>query len=419
MTANPSDTTGPLAGLTVLELSRVAPGAFCSMMLADLGAVVIKVESLPGRSGTGSAVSPTREQARSVPGNSLNRNKLSLSVDLKSERGRELAVRLVETADVLIDGFRPGVLDKLGLGFAAMSEVNPRLVYSAMTGFGSDGPYASAPGHDLTYLGMSGVLAALADEPGATPVPPLNLIADLAGAAMHATVGTLAALAGRHRTGRGQFVDISYLDTSLAIFSATSVLREHLATGRTSGADTGFLRGRYPYYRTYHTGDDQLLSLGCLERGSWERLCRHLGREHLVEVGPRAEDRFRPPTSAHHSAVRELSEVFRTKDRDQWFDELIEQDIAVGKVYELSEVWSDPQVRHRRSVLGWPPADPARPAQIAPAIRLSDTPATIRTAPPVLGQHSAEILRALGCGAEEVVTLHRAGTIHCGGNGDG
>ena len=230
--------TGPLDGVRLLELTRVGPGAFCTMMLADMGADVLKIEPPPTGALRGSGASPGPDEARTLATSFTNRNKRSLTLNLKSPEGQEILHGLVRKHDVLVEGFRPGVMDRLGGGYERLSGLNPRLVYCALSGFGQDGPYRDRPAHDLNFLALAGVLD-LIGEPDRDPAIPLNIIADYAGASMHGFAGVLLALYARERTGRGQLVDVSYLDTTISLLAATPVVRDWFSDGEMPGAARG------------------------------------------------------------------------------------------------------------------------------------------------------------------------------------
>ena len=227
---------GPLTGLKVLEFIRVPPGAFCTMMLADMGAEVLKIETpRPGAAATPQAQAAAE---RRTAFQFVNRGKRSIAIDLKQPAGQELLHRLAADADVLVEGFRPGVMKRLGGDYETLKTVNPRLIYCSLSGFGQDGPYRDTPAHDINFLSIAGVLN-LIGEPDRPPAIPLNLIADYAGASMHGLVGILLAVLARQRTGRGQFVDVSYLDSTLALLAATPALQAFLSAGVDSAAATG------------------------------------------------------------------------------------------------------------------------------------------------------------------------------------
>src|SRR5947209_12622116 len=298
----------PLEGLRVLDLTRLLPGGFCSMLLADFGAEVIKVED----TGLGDYVRwapPFYEGAERSAGSalflSLNRGKRSIRVDLKSDAGKEVLLRLARDADGLLESFRPGVLDRLGVGYERLRAENPRLVYCAITGYGQDGPGRDRSGHDLNYLGLNAILG-LTGEADGEPVPSAVQIADLGGGALMAVVGILMALRERERSGQGQLVDCSMFDGSLSFL--VMLAAEMLAGGPPPRRGELRLGGGIVCYRPYRCADGYV-TLGALEPKFWSAFCRGVGREDLVDHA------FDPPGSEAHRAV---GEIFAGRTREQW-----------------------------------------------------------------------------------------------------
>ena len=276
---------GPLEGIKILELIRVAPGAFCTMMLADMGAEVLKIET-PLTDASDAGAEQASADARRAAFQFVNRNKRSIAINLKHAAGQKILHQLAADADVVVEGFRPGVMARLGGDYATLSHLNPRLIYCSLSGFGQDGPYRDLPAHDINYLSIGGVLN-LIGEPERPPAIPLNIIADYAGASMHGVVGILLALLARQQTGRGQWVDVSYLDTTISLLAATPMLRDFFLNGSVSGRGEGALGGSFPYYTTYETADGKLLSVGCTEPWLWQNFCTAIGREDLAEFALR------------------------------------------------------------------------------------------------------------------------------------
>ena len=289
----------PLEGLTVLDLSRLLPGGYCSLILADFGADVIKVED----TGMGDYVrwappyyDGAEETARSAKFLSLNRGKRSIRIDLKNERGKQVLLRLVRGADVLLESFRPGVLDRLGVGYERLKQENPRLVYCAITGYGQDGPNRDRSGHDMNYLGLGGLLG-LTGEADGPPVQSAGQIADLGGGGLMAAVGVLIALRERERSGEGQFVDCSMFDGALSWLAM--VAADMFADGVVPRRGTLHLAGAVTCYRPYRCADGYV-TLGALEPKFWAEFCRGVGREDLLDHA------FDPPGSDAHKAVTEV-----------------------------------------------------------------------------------------------------------------
>jgi crotonobetainyl-CoA:carnitine CoA-transferase CaiB-like acyl-CoA transferase len=400
---------GPLEGIQVLELVRVAPGAFCTMMLADMGAEVLKVETPP-------AVLPdartedTEGAARRAAFDFVNRNKRSIAVNLKHPDGRRLLHQLAATADVVVEGFRPGVMARLGGDYATLSQLNPRLIYCSLSGFGQDGSYRDLPAHDINYLALGGVLN-LIGEPDRPPAIPLNIVADYAGASMHGVVGILLALMARQRTGRGQFVDVSYLDTTVSLLAATPVLRDFFYDGNTCGRGEGALGGSYPYYTTYETADGKLLSVGCTEPWLWQNFCTAIGREDLGRFALRPEHFARVADDAARQARQEVQEILRQKTRDAWCEFFKDKNACVGPVYTAAETFQDPQVQARQMVVDIEDPRYGKVRQAGIAIKLSETPGHIRSVGPAIGEHTEAVLTALGYSATDRRRLHQTGVV--------
>jgi crotonobetainyl-CoA:carnitine CoA-transferase CaiB-like acyl-CoA transferase len=398
-----------LEGITVLELSRVSPGAFCTMLLADMGADVLKIETplaIHTAAGSGISAADTRQAAFSY----VNRNKRSIGLNLKAPQGRQILHQLVTNADVLVEGFRPGVMQRLGADYTTLSQLNPRLVYCSLSGFGQSGPYRDLPAHDVNYLALSGVLNLMgtADRP---PAIPLNLIADYGGAAMHGVVGILLALYARHHTGRGQHVDVAYLDTTISLLAATPRLQNFFAQGSEPQRGHGPYTGQYAFYTTYETKDGKLLSVGCTEPWLWENFCTALGRPDLAGYYRRPEHLKRPPTTEEHRVHDQLQMLFRQRTRDEWLAFLRDKNVCIGPVNTVAEVFNDPQVRHRQMLLEYHTSTQGPVRQAGIAVKLSDTPGQVQHLGPHLGQHTAEALVALGYSQDDVTQLRQNGVI--------
>ena len=395
---------GVLDGIKILELARVPPAELPGMMLADMGADVLKIETPePGR--------PADEDwVRRTIHTFTNRNKRSMTLNMKSAEGQEIFARLAAGADVIVEGFRPGVMKRLGADYETLGRRNARLVYCSLSGFGQDGPYRDYPAHDMNYLSLAGVLN-LIGEPGRKPVIPLNLVADYAGAGMHGALGIVLALFARERTGRGQHVDVSYLDTSVSLLAATPNMRFFFSDGLAPRRGEGFLGGSYPYYAIYETRDGKLLTIGCTEPWLWENFCTAIGRPELTRFA-RKPDQFVRAANAEEEAVRrEIEAIIRTRDRDEWFALLTKADVCVGKVYDVEEMVRDPQLTHRRMIVDVEHPKHGRVRQVGVAIKLSDTPGTIRSAAPLPSEHTENVLKDLGLSAADIGRLRGKGVI--------
>jgi alpha-methylacyl-CoA racemase len=395
--------TLPLEGLRVLDLTRLLPGGFCSLLLADFGAEVIKVED----AGMGDYIrwSPpfyegAEQSARSAMFLSLNRGKRSIRIDLKNDRGKEVLLRLAREADVLLESFRPGVLDRLGVGWERLRAENERLIYCAITGYGQDGPNRDRSGHDMNYLGLGGLLG-LTGQPDGPPVQSAGQIADIGGGALTAAVGVLVALHERQRSGQGQFVDCSMFDGSLSWLAM--VAADLFATGRVPQRGLLHLAGGIVCYRPYRCADGYV-TLGALEPKFWSNFCRGVGREDLLEHA------LDPPGSDTHSA---LEEIFAGRTRGEWAAFASEHDCCLEPVLGLDEALDSEQVSSREMVVELEQPGAERPVRLlGTPIKLSRTPADPTRAPgPSLGEATDELLAGAGYTQEEIAALHESGAV--------
>jgi alpha-methylacyl-CoA racemase len=394
---------GPLSGLRVLDLSRLLPGGFCSLLLADLGADVLKVED----TGMGDYVrwSPpyvegVEDSARSALFLSLNRNKRSIRVDLKSDAGKQVLLRLAREHDVLLESFRPGVLDRLGVGYERLKQENPGLVYCAITGYGQDGPKREAAGHDQNYLALAGLLGVTGEADG-PPIQAAGQIADVGGGALMAAVGILAALRERERSGLGQLVDVSMFDGALSWMGMLAAAM--LADGQVPQRGRLPLAGQFACYRPYAC-EDGWISCGALEPKFWQAWCRGVGREDLVE------HQFATPGSDGHRAIEA---VFASRTRAEWAAFNAEHDCCVEPVLDLDEALDSELVRAREMVVGLDQPGASSPVRLLGLpIKLDRTPGDASRAPgPGLGEHTDEVLAAAGYDADEIAALKASGAV--------
>jgi len=393
-TGNP-DEPAPLAGLRVLDLTRLLPGPVCTLYLADLGADVVKIED----TGAGDYARHLGNRPGTVSAffRAVNRNKRSLALDLKDARGRAAFLALAKDADVIVESFRPGVVRTLGVDYAAVAAINPRIVYAAISGYGQTGPRAHAAGHDINYLGYAGVL----DQSGTRDGPPAlcNLqIADLLGGAASAAIALLAALLGAQRTGRGRYVDVAMADASLAhnIFALHAL--EQWGRVLPRGAD--LLTGGVPCYGVYPTQDGRWLAVGALEPKFWRALCDAIARPDLVagQLAPGDEG----------ARVRaELERVFAGAPLATWTSKLAPVDCCVTPIATLDEALADVQFVAREMVLTR--GDGSR--EYAPPFKVSAHEFAVTRQAPAQGQHSAEVLREAGYGEDAIGALVAAGVV--------
>jgi alpha-methylacyl-CoA racemase len=396
----------PLDGVRVLDLSRLLPGGFCSLLLADFGADVLKVED----TGLGDYVrwatpyyEGVEDSAKSALFLALNRGKRSIRLNLKTEPGREVLLRAVREADVVLESFRPGVLDRLGVGYEAMRAVNPAIVYCAITGYGQDGPLRERSGHDMNYLGLVGLLG-LTGDAGAPPVQAAGQIADLGGGALMAAFGILAALRERDHSGEGQLVDVSMADGALSWLGM--VAARYLAEDVVPRRGDLELAGALVCYRPYECADGWI-TLGALEPKFWQAWCRGVGREDLVE------HQFARPGSEAHG---EVAAIFHARTREEWRAFASEHDCCLEPVLDLDEALESELVRAREMVVELDQPGAQRPVRLLGVpVKLSRTPGDANRAPgPGLGEHTREVLAGLGYGPDAIDALLESGAAAAG-----
>ena len=404
----------PLEGIRVLDLSRLLPGGFCSLLLADFGAEVLKVED----TGAGDYIrwappyyDGAEDSAKSAMFLSLNRNKRSIRIDLKSEAGREVLLRLAHEYDVLLESFRPGVMDRLGVGYERLREENPGLVYCAITGYGQTGPKRDASGHDMNYLGLIGLLG-LSGEQGGPPAQAAGQIADLGGGALMAAFGIMAALrerdggggsqsSGGTGSGEGQLVDVSMADGALSWLAM--VAGSYFADQVVPRRGEQMLAGALICYRPYECADGWV-TLGALEPKFWQAWCRGVGREELIE-----KQFERPGSKAHEQVV----EIFKGRSRSDWRQFATEHDCCLEPVLELDEALSSELVREREMVVTLDqPGVEGGVRQLGVPVKLGRTPGAHDRLPgPALGEHTEEVLRAAGYTDAQVAELLEGGAV--------
>ena len=378
---------GPLAGVKVIELAGIGPGPFCAMMLADMGADVIRVDRASGALG-GDPANP--------PADVLNRGRRSIAVDLKSPDGVEVVLSLVEQADALLEGFRPGVMERLGLGPAECQARNPKLVYGRMTGWGQDGPYAHAAGHDINYIALAGALEGLGRR-GEAPVPPMNLVGDFGGGGMLLAFGLVCGILHARETGEGQVVDAAMVDgaavltTMFHAFRAMGIWADERGTNM---LDTGA-----HFYDVYETADGKYVSIGSIETQFYAELLKHTGLEG--DELPWQMDR-----TAWPSMKERLAAIFRTKTRDEWCQIMEGTDVCFAPVLSFGEAPQHPHNVHRQTFL-----ERDGIVQPAPAPRFDRTPAEIQRPPAHAGQHTDEVLGEAGFDADRIAKLRETGAI--------
>lgn len=387
---------GPLEGLRILDITHVLAGAYCAQLLADMGADVVKIERPTGedfRHGIGSF----------VPFDAVNRNKRSLAIDLRNPAGASAVRRMARNADVLVENFRPGALDRLGLGYDELAVDNPGLVYCSISGFGSTGPYRDRGGFDLVAQGMSGVMS-ITGEPGRPPVKCGVPIGDL-NAAMFGAQGILAATIHRLRTGEGQRVDTSLLEGAIAYTVWESA--EWFALERVP-QPTGSAHRLSAPYEAFITADGHL-TLGAANQATWERLCTAVDRSDLL-----ADPRFARPATrlAHRGTLHaELAPIFASRNTDEWLDRLDAAGVPCGPIYTVDQVSADPHIQEREMIVELDDGEGAITRHIGVPVKLSRTPAAVARRAPQLGEHNAEVLADYGFTRDEINTLRDSGAI--------
>ena len=391
-----------LEGIRVLDLTMLFPGPFGTRYLSDFGAEVIKIESKV-RIDAVRFFPPLVEVPETKRGESyfyhiLNRNKKNISLNLKTEEGKEIFIKLAKTADVIVEQYRPGVVKKLGIDYETISKINPRIIYCSITGYGQDGPYRDYAGHDLNYIGVSGVASVTRDRDTRKPVVPGVQIGDMFGGGLHSVIGILAALVARERTGRGQYIDIAMMDGTLSYLPM--ILASYLVDNVKPEPGRLNLSGALPEYHIYECKDGRFITIGALEPKFYNNLLKVLGIE---DISKSATEFF--GEGDQELIFEKFKKIFKTKDRDTWLEELRKVDTCVAPMNEIWEVEDDPQVKHREMIIEVPLGEGKTMKQIGFPIKMSDTPASFLFVAPPMGQHTEEILTELGYKEAEIQEL--------------
>ena len=396
----------PLDGIKVLDLTRLLPGEFCSMILGDFGAEVIKVEdTIQGDYArwinplfTETMMDETISAYFAV----LNRNKKSVKLNLKMEKGAEAFMRLVSDADVVLESFRPGVMDKLGIGYNALKEINPQIICCALSGYGQTGPYRLTAGHDINYLAIAGLLG-MQGIRGGQPILSGVQIADIGGGVQMALAGILLAILAREKTGKGQFVDIAMMDGAMSWLAMHA--GNYWGDGREPKRGEQNLNGGYACYNVYKTGDGRYLAVGALEEKFWMAFLKTLDKEELFTDHLAGLDR-------QAEMIGEIQKIIITKTLDEWISIFQGVDACVSPVNSLAQAFADPQIKDRKMMvpLTYRNKQGAEKTllQLGIPIKLSETPGRMVLGPPQYGQHTTEVLFEIGYSSEEIEQLYKA-----------
>ena len=389
----------PLDGIRVLDLSRLLPGPYATHILASFGAEVIKIE----KPGEGDYLREYRPQAQGVSATflTINRGKKSLAVDLANEDGKQAFLALAKTADVVLDGFRPGVMERLGLGYPQLREVNPKLIYAALTGYGQTGPYAHAAGHDLNYIALGGMLDLLGEHEGMPAVPGVQ-IGDVAAGSLPTVIGILLALQQRSKDGKGQSVDISMFDAVLGLMPVQ--VANYSATKRRPERGRERLFGRYACYSIYPVRNSRYLAVAALEPKFWEQLCTAIDREDLIE------DQY-AEGDAQQILKAELTRTFQRKEVSDWMEIFAEYDVCVTEVREISRAVQDDGVAERAMITPVRGKDGDVYEQLGVFPKLSENPGFIEGDAPARGGDSRQILESLDYAKDRIDELVESGVV--------
>jgi crotonobetainyl-CoA:carnitine CoA-transferase CaiB-like acyl-CoA transferase len=386
-----------LQDIRVLDTTWLGPGPFCSTLLGDLGADIIKIHE-PDVEQRRGLIKYMLPDSPDFPG---LRNCRVMGLDLKAKEGHNIFCRLVKTADVVMESYRPGVTKRLRIDYKTIAKVNPRVVYVSITGYGQTGPYRNLTGHDINYISIGGLLG-MTGGCGSAPTIPGIPIADFAAGGMVAAINILAALRERDRTGRGQFADVSLTDGVVGMMSIW--INPYLTWGVLSKRGETWLGGKWPWYNVYETKDGKYISIGALEPHFYANLCRLIGREDLIEhqfaEGKKGKEIF-----------RYFRETFLSKTRDEWMEILRQKDTCVAPVYTIDELVSDPQLTARKIIDELPHPTLGRVKQVGSILKLSGSPFRVRNWSTRFGQHTEEILRELGYKTAHIKILRQKRVI--------
>jgi crotonobetainyl-CoA:carnitine CoA-transferase CaiB-like acyl-CoA transferase len=378
---------GALKGVKVLDLSRLLPGPYCSMILADHGADVVAIED-------------SRFKQDGLFFSEINRNKRHMSLNLKTRKGVDIFHEMALAADVILEGFRPGVVQRLGVDYETLRKLNPRLIYCSITGYGQTGPKKDDVGHDANYLSTAGVLDMIGGRESEPTIPAVQ-IADIAGGSMQAAIGILLALYARERSGRGQYIDISMTDGIVGLLTLPRFFEQE--RGEKPARSDMTLSHRYGCYNTYRTKDDRFVTIGAVENRFWKKLCEHFDAPHYIGLQYDKERRL--------EIINWLRETFVCKTLAEWEAELSRLDVCFSSIATLDEVMKSKLFKEREMVCDYHTADGRKSKTFGIPVKLSDTAGSLRSAPCTFGEHTREVLQELGYGESRIDEFIKTGVV--------
>ena len=382
----------PLSGIRVLDLSRLLPGPLCSLMLADLGAEVLKVEDPVG--GDYVRWLPPHIKNESAFFMFVNRGKKSMKLNLKAEEGREIFKKLAKNYDVVLESFRPGVMDKLGVGYDVLKKINPGIILCAISGYGADGPYRDKAGHDLNYISIAGLQSVTGTRNGAAVMPGFQA-ADIGGGSMYAAIGILAALQMKAKTGRGQFVDVSMMEGAMTFL--TPIMSSYFAQKTPPARGREHLTGGLICYNVYNAKDGDI-SLGALEPKFWQEFCRLVNRPDLVDEQMADGDNY-------DRVYAEVNAIFKAKTKKEWAEFFKGKDVCCEPVNRVEELENDPQIAARQAIIELDHPTEGKYKSLRFPVRFSESGGYRKEPPPGFGEHTAEVLKSIGYGEEKIKEL--------------
>lgn len=387
-----------LEGIKILDLSRLAPGPYCTMILADLGADVIKIEPM------GAPVpffAPPGEEEKWYAYNAHDRNKKSIALNLKAEEARHIFYKLSNVSDVVVEGFRPGAVKRLGVDYDTLKSKNPRMIYCSISGFGQDGPYWNLPGHDPNYIALSGAQSLIGPRDGAPSLPP-NFLADFAGGGLQAAIAILAALIARERTGKGQYLDVAMFDGVISLMAAE--MSQYFLSGEVPIRGETWNTGGSPWGNIYETKDGGYISVAAGEPHFWKNLCKALRCDDLIPHQQATGEK-------KMEVFKRLKEAFLGKTKEEWFELLVKADIPAAPVYNIEEAVANPQIAHRGMVMEVEHPTLGMVKQVGIAPRLSETPGRIRHLGFKPGENTVGVLTGVGYTQDDIDSFREKGVI--------